>query len=67
MSVKSGFNRIPVYVAVRSGTVASDCDLYHHSPGRFVQHAGHVLALPFVRENRTDISYTKNQNGTILV
>lgn len=48
--------KIPVYVAVGSGAVTGYRDLYHHLSGRVVQHSGHVLALPFIRENRADIS-----------
>lgn len=47
---------VPVYVAVRPGAMTGNCDFYVHPSGYVVQHSSHVLALPFVCENRTDVS-----------
>lgn len=54
---------IPVDVSVRPGAVAGNRDLHHHSSGRIVQQPGHVLALPFVREDGAYVSCNTDGKG----
>lgn len=54
---------IPVDVSVRPRAVAGYRDLHHHSSGRIVQQPGHVLALPFVREDGAYVSCNTDGKG----